>query len=265
MPELPDVEGFRRYWSATALHQAIVSVEVRAPGLLEGVSEAAMNRRLVDRAFASAHRHGKWLFVEVTRDGYLALHFGMTGGLAYFKAPAEAHRHARMVLDFDTGYRLAYIAARKLGHLALADDIAAFCRKRGLGPDALRIGRDSFVEQLGRRRGRIKTALMGQDLVAGLGNVWVDEALFQSGIHPETPCHRLPRRTLERLYRVMRRVLRVGIREAIQGGGFPSGYLRGHRTEGEPCPRCGMPLRRLRINQRSTYYCPRCQGESGAK
>ncbi len=102
---------------------------------------------------------------------------------------------------------------------------------------------------------------MGQRVVAGLGNVWADEALFQSGLHPEPPCHRLTREALERLYRAMRRVLRVGIREAVHGGGFPGGYLRGHRTDGAPCPRCGTPLRRLRINQRSTYVCPQCQGD----
>lgn len=261
MPELPDLEGFRTYLAATSLHREIVAADVRTRWMLEGISPKRLQRELTGRSFESTHRHGKWLFVGTRPPGNLALHFGMTGHLEYYKPNGGAPEHTRMLLDFDNGYRLAYVCQRKLGHLAWVEDVERFCEEKNLGPDAMRVERKRFVEDLGGRRGRIKAALMGQHVVAGLGNVWVDEALFQTGIHPLATPKQLDRQTLERLYRVMRRVLRVAIREAVHGGRYPSGYIRGRRGEGEPCPRCDQPLERIKINQRSTYFCPQCQPE----
>ncbi len=261
MPELPDVEGFRRYMVATVLHKRIIGVDVGADRLLE-VSRDRLRKTLTGTALAGTHRHGKWLLAALNGDAHhLALHFGMTGGVRYCKDPGDAPDHTQLRLDFDNDYHFAYVNTRKLGAISLADSPESFVEAHDVGPDAMRLSRDEFLGILSDRRGSIKGALMNQEVIAGLGNVWTDEVLFQAGIHPKATVADLGEDRLKNLYRVMRRVLRVGIREAVHGGGFPDGYLRDRRGEGEPCPRCGGTVEKVTISGRSGYVCPQCQSE----
>src|SRR5205809_7932038 len=147
MPELPDVETFKRYFDATSLHQRIGHVDVRDSYILKGISARELARGLKGRRFESSRRHGKHLFVRADGDLWLRLHFGMTGSLHYFKheerapkpasAEASAGRHTRVLFLFANGQRLAFEDQRKFGEVGLVGDVDQFLKNRALGPDAL--------------------------------------------------------------------------------------------------------------------------------
>src|SRR5206468_12664672 len=191
MPELPDVESFRRYFDATSLHQRIDDVDVRNAYVLKGVSGRELARRLKGRSFESTRRHGKHLFARADSNVWLRLHFGMTGSRRYFKGEEKAPPHTRVLFVFAKDYRLAFDDQRKFGQVGLLEDVDEFLRKRALGPDALDIDVAEFKAKLARHRGAVKSILMNQRLIAGIGNIYADEILFHTRIHPATQIARL--------------------------------------------------------------------------
>src|SRR6266550_8190702 len=153
MPELPDVEAFKRYLEATSLHQCIAHVDVLSADLLKGVSGRELARQLRGRRFESTRRHGKHLFVRADDDIWLRLHFGMTGFLSYFKDEKKSSPHARVIFAFANGYRLAFDDQRMFGEIGLIKDVDEFLKKRGLGPDALDTTLPQSKEVFGKHRG----------------------------------------------------------------------------------------------------------------
>ncbi|MGM0399733.1 MAG: DNA-formamidopyrimidine glycosylase [Chloroflexota bacterium] len=267
MPELPDVEALRQYLQATSLHQEIGDVEVRSDQVLEGTSGEVLKETLVGRSFASTRRHGKYLLVALDEDGdkFLLLHFGMTGGLAYFKDMAEEPEYDRVLFRFANGYHLAYQSMRKLGEVRLIDDVEVFVEKKGLGPDALDPAFDlaAFKEAVEGRRAMTKSVLMDQRTMAGIGNVYSDEIMFQAGVHPRTKINKLDEETLETLFDTMKEVLQKAVECQADADQFPESFIIPHRQEGGECPRCGTELERVQVASRHAYYCPRCQKEAG--
>lgn len=265
MPELPDVEGFKRYLSETSLHKKIENVHVGSAKILRGISSRRLKQALRGRSMESTRRRGKHLFVALDDDRWLTLHFGMTGRLAYFKSLDDDPEHDRLRLDFENGYHLAFDDQRLFGRIGLIDDLEAFIASKKLGPDAMdsTLDEDAFVKLMDGKRGGIKAALMDQSLLAGIGNIYADEILFQAKLHPEARVHELGGRALRKLYGVMRRVLRVAIE---RGAGsedlvnrLPTTYLLQHRKKGQSCPRCKGTIETIKTAGRTTYYCPRCQ------
>lgn len=261
MPELPDVAGFATYLKSTSLHKRIAGTTVEDDRILRSITPQQLGRRLKGARFESTQRHGKFLFVELDRGGWVVLHFGMTGDVRYYKNGHKPLADTRLLVSFDNQYRLAYRSKRVLGQISLTDDPAEFIREHELGPDALddALEADAFAQALTGRRGAIKPALMNQSLVAGVGNVYADEILFQAGIHPDTAINQLDRERLRELHRTMRRVLRVA---ADRGGDvekLPRSYLLPERREEGRCPRCGAGLQRHETHGRSSYFCPHCQ------
>lgn len=263
MPELPDVQVFKKYVDATALHHRIRDVTVSADGLLDGVSARTVRSRLEGHELAETRRHGKHLFVRVTANGWLRLHFGMTGELAYFKEEADLPAHARLWLEFTNGYHLAYANVRKFGEIGLVDDVDAFVEAEGLGPDALGLDRGAFREALAGRRGAIKGTLMNQAVLAGLGNVYTDETCFAAGLDPRSRTEKLDDATIGHLHHAMRKVLAQAIDARVEMDRFPRSFLLPSRATDGACPRCGKALRRAKISGRTTYYCPHDQERKG--
>lgn len=263
MPELPDVEHFRQYLEATALHQEIEDVDVRSQQILEADAQE-LREGLEGHSFEGTRRHGKHLFVRLDNERWLELHFGMSGNLAYFKDMAKEPEYDRLLFTFTNGYHLAYTAPRKLGEVDLVDDIGAFAEAHDLGPDvyADTFDLETFKSLLANRRGMIKSALMDQSLMAGIGNVYSDEILFQVGIHPRTKVQALSEEQLERIYDEMQKVLKVAIDHRADPSTFPDGWLTPHRGEDGTCARCGGPLKRVKVSGRTAYYCLNRQGES---
>lgn len=261
MPELPDVEIFKRYLDATALHQEIVETRVHDERVLEDVSAAALQRRVTGRRLEGTARHGKHLFATLGDDVWLMLHFGMTGDLRYFRRQDHRPDHVRLALHFANGYRLVFVSRRRLGRVALADSPEAYVREAGLGPDALTdIDMSTFLRRLEGRRGGLKSALTNQRVLAGVGNVYADEVLFQAGLHPKAAVRDLAYHELARTCGALRRVLSAAIEAGAAPADMPRGFLLPRREQGAPCPRCGTPIRRIRVSGRSTYLCPECQG-----
>lgn len=258
MPELPDVETFRRYFESTALGRRIAAVQVTAPEMLEDVSPRTLRSRLTHRRFVRTRRHGKFLFAGLDRDGWLVLHFGMTGFLKRYTRPDAAPRHIRLRIDFMDGSHLAFDDQRKFGRIALARDVSAFVDERRLGPDPLESGLDfaAFKALVGRRRGAIKPTLLNQRVIAGIGNIYADEILFQAHLHPVTRLDRLDESSLRDLFRATMRVLTKAVRARADVNRLPRGYLLRNRYAGGRCPKCGRDLARLTIGMRTTYYCP---------
>src|SRR5437773_5329425 len=186
MPELPDVETFKRYFDATSLHQRIGHVDVRASYILKGISARELARGLKGRRFESSRRHGKHLFVRADGDLWLRLHFGMTGSLHYFKHEEQVPKHTRVLFVFASDRRLGFEDQRKFGEVGLLKDVDEFMKKRALGPDALDISLPQFKEIFGKHRGAVKTILLNQKLIAGIGNIYADEILFRVRVHPAT-------------------------------------------------------------------------------
>jgi len=260
MPELPDVEGFRAYIERTSLHKTIEKVDVRSPEILRGVSANKLVRMLKGRRLESTRRHGKYLFVQLDGGWWLLYHFGMTGQPRYFKDMSDDPRYDRVLISFTNGFHLAYDCQRKLGAVGVTESVDEFIRERKLGPDALDVDFAAFTEALHGRRGMIKSALMNQHILAGIGNIYSDEILFQARIHPITRVKYLSEKRLRELFDSMRRVLTAGIDHTVRSKALPDSYLLSHRGEGEMCPGCGCKVEKLRISGRTAYYCPECQG-----
>ena len=259
MPELPDVETFKRYMDATSLHQRISSVDVRSAYVLKGVSARELARRLKGRCFESSCRHGKHLFVRADRDLWLRLHFGMTGSLQYFKHEEQAPKHTRVLFVFANARRLAFEDQRKFGEVGLLKDVDEFLKKRTLGPDALDISLSQFKWIFGKHRGAVKTILLNQTLIAGIGNIYADEILFRARIHPATQISTLKEKAVANLFRATRYILRTAIDAKADVDLMPKSWLLPHRGKGGKCPRCGRELKSATIGGRTAWFCTQCQ------
>lgn len=258
MPELPDVEGFRRVLAAHAVNRLVRAVEVADSGVLRGVTGNQLRDAVRGHRFREPRRHGKWLIVPVTGGPVMLVHFGMTGALRWGSADDERGAHDRVVFRFRDG-ELRYVDQRKLKGIRLAADEAAVAERLDeLGPDAVDISRADLGERFGCEPQGIKSALTDQGVVAGLGNLLADEILWRARISPRRSCADLDRADLTRLHARMRTVLR----SAAKAGRVPprQAWLTGHRDEpGARCPRCGTPLRHGRLNGRRTVWCAHCQ------
>jgi formamidopyrimidine-DNA glycosylase len=261
MPELPDLEVARRYVNATSLHQTIRSVEVRNEKILGEASAHELGGALEGQSFDSTRRHGKNLFVRLDDGTWLYVHFGMTGRLKYFEDLAKDPSHDRFLISFENGFHLALDDARMFGKVDLVEDPEAFIRNKKLGPDPLALDAATFRERFEGRRGGVKAALMNQQVVAGIGNIYSDEILFQLRVHPRTDVRRLAGATLEEMHRQTLRVLERAIERGADPDELPEPFLLSHRSEGEECPRGNGEIQKITAAGRTAYYCPACQPE----
>jgi formamidopyrimidine-DNA glycosylase len=269
MPELPDVETFKRYLDATSLHQRISGVDARNAYVLKGISACELARQLKGHCFESSRRHGKHLFVCLDEDLWLRLHFGMTGSLHYFKgnkhapprasAEASSGRHVRVIFMFENDYRLAFDDQRMFGEIGLLKDPDEFLKKRALGPDALDIDLAEFKNVLAKHRGAVKSILMNQKLIAGIGNIYADEILFRARIHPAMQISALKDKRVAKLFRAMRYILKKAIESKADADLMPKSWLLPHRGKPGKCPRCGRELTSSTIGGRTAWFCSRCQ------
>ena len=258
MPELPDVEAYRRFLADHAAGRRIDRVVVTDPGILRGVSPTSLARALRRERFLDPDRHGKWL-IAWTSGPVLLFHFGMTGHLEWGSTDRGRHRHDRVIFELDRG-ELRYRNMRKLGGLWMAHDAVEARETMGpLGPDALDLDRRGFEDALGRRRGGIKAVLMNQRAIAGVGNLLADEILWQARLHPARRLEDLSGEERRRLHAKLRHVVRTSV-ERFDYVPRMRGWLNHVRGQpGARCPRCHTALDRTVVGGRTTYFCPACQ------
>ena len=261
MPELPEVETVVRSLTPHLPGRTIVSVELRSKFVTPGDREG-MEAQLAGRRIAAIRRHGKFIVVELDR-GVLAIHLGMTGKLL-LDVPVTAHSYGVFHLDRGT---LLYDDPRQFGRIEYALELPD--RVTRLGPDPLTVPLEDFLSGLRARRSRIKPLLLDQGFLRGIGNIYADEVLFRSRIHPRALASRLSRRRGMLLYTAIRETLELAIAnrgssisDYVDAAGEKGSFQLLHRVygrEGKPCPVCGGLIRRILIAQRGTHYCPRCQ------
>jgi formamidopyrimidine-DNA glycosylase len=256
MPELPEVEIYARYFAQHALGQCIAKVRVLDERILGAVRNEQFSRALRGRSFTRVRRHGKHFFADAG-GVWLHLHFGMTGDLSYYRdAPP---RFARVIFDFDGGAHLAYDDMRLFGVVDTVQDPDAFIRLHALGPDPLELTAGAFRAIVARRRGAAKPLLMSQDVIAGIGNLYADETLFQASIAPRRPVDRLTSSEVKTIFTTMRKILQTTIERKERGDDYPPRWLIHHRDEGARCPRCGGTIAKSIVFGRTTYACARHQ------
>jgi formamidopyrimidine-DNA glycosylase len=262
VPELPEVETVVRS-IAPLVGRRIVAAEFRCLRVLRGGDPDEMAELVTGRRVTAIHRYGKFILIELDR-GYLMVHLGMTGRLLLGGEPAK-HTHA--IITFDRGV-LLYDDSRQFGRIQFSAEVPE--RFGRLGPEPLEIPFEEFYQRSRGRQTSIKALLLNQDFVRGIGNIYADESLFRARIHPKSVAGRLRRDRVRRLYDAVREVLA----EAIEAGGSSisdyvdaegrKGFFQiSHRVYGrehEPCVVCKTPIRRAVIGQRSSHFCPRCQG-----
>jgi len=261
MPELPDVEIMRRYMERTSLYQPISDVVRLNEDVLRNLSADRLKGTLAGSQFEQTLRHGKYLFARTNTKGWVVFHFGMTGYLEYHEEKGKTHRHTRVEFIFQNGRGLSFILQRKLGGLWLTESVAGFMEKQGLGPDALdgKLGSDELKGVAQNTGGSVKSFLMNQKRIAGIGNVYSDEILFQTGILPWTLTENIYSEGWQKLATKTREVLETAIERGADPGEMPGSYLLPHRREGDICPRCKGEISAAKISGRTAYFCTGCQ------
>ena len=253
MPELPEVERARALIAERGLHRRIVAVDDSDTYVCRPHAPGEIADALVGRKLVSAERRGKSMWCETSDDGpALGLHLGMTGRIVIDEdeagdpAPAvEPRRADRFTIRFADGGALVLRDRRRLGRARLEPVIDR------LGPDAADVARAEFRYRVGRGRVAVKSRIMDQAVIAGVGNLLADEALWKAGIDPRRPAGELTVEELDRL----RNAIRAATRSALRKGGVHTGALIPHRRREGVCPRCGTPLSRATIGGRTTWWC----------
>jgi len=246
MPELPEVERSRVVIETGALHRRIAAVDDADTYVCRPHAPGEIADALVGRELVAAHRRGKAMWCETSEAGpVLGLHLGMAGRIVVDEPPAPRNWD-RFAISFEDGGRLALRDKRRLGRARLEPPIDA------LGPDAAQVGRERFVELVGRGTAPVKARIMDQAVVAGVGNLLADEALWRARLDPRRPAGELEPEALRRLWRELRAATRSAVR---RGGAHTGAVIPARRPDGR-CPRCGTPMSRATVAGRTTYWCP---------
>ena len=246
MPELPEVERARQTLES-ALGRRIVAVDDRDTYVTRPHIPGELASALTGHTLATAHRRGKFMWVETDDGPTLGLHLGMSGRILV--DPEDTTRWDRFTVEFADGGKLVLRDKRRLGRAVLNPDFSH------VGPDAADVGRNEFRRLIGAGRTPIKARLLDQQAISGIGNLLADQILWLARISPLRSTADLSTEDLDRL----RREVRAAVRSAIRKGGAHTGrFIRARRDEGV-CPRDGHALSRGRVGGRTTYWCPVCQ------
>ena len=260
MPELPESDAMRLVIERECLNRTIERAELGEDISyieLPGSNELG---RLAGHQFTRTDRHGKFIFAGSKSGPWIVVHLGMTGKLIAFDAPDDPPDYTKFLVRFEGDRCLAFRCPRKLGKVAVIDDPKEFISDGGYGPDALEIGRDAFMETVGGTNGTIKSALMSQKKLAGIGNLWSDEIDFQLGLDPQRKANELSEECLDAMYDTMREVLRGVLDTEAHYQKLPDSWLIRHRKVGADCPRCEGKIAKKKVGGRSAYYCISHQG-----
>lgn len=270
MPELPEVETIRNKFrlgtaeNPSLLGRRITAVDLLWEKTLDTPTPTEFSARLPGQSIVSIGRRGKYLMFQMDKDA-LVIHLRMSGDLFYEASHEPVAKHHRLLLHLDNGHRLAFNDTRKFGRVWLLDDTNSLFAKLGPEPLEENFGYQDFFQRLQKHRRQIKPLLLDQSFLAGVGNIYADEALHLAKLHPKTRSDTLKVENAEKLLESLRQVLRAGIQRngasidwVYRGGDFQN-YFRVYQRTAEPCYDCNTPIKRITVGQRGTHFCPRCQ------
>ena len=272
MPELPEVETIKNELLPHVVGRCITAVTLFWRGIVRQPSVEEFCSRLIRQRITGVARRGKYLILNLTSDEVLIIHLKMSGSLLLKPASAEADKFVRAILYLDEETGLHFRDPRKFGVMWLVKDENTIFGKLGPEPLEASFTPQVLAQRLNKRTAPVKALLCDQSFIAGIGNMYADEALFTAKIHPLRLGGSLSRDEIKRLNSAIKRVLRAAI--GSKGASIVNYYRPGgelgtahfefrvaHRR-GENCPVCGTPLKRITVRNRGTYFCPKCQPES---
>lgn len=267
MPELPEVETIRAQLALRLAGRVLRRVDILDPRLTRPHGLATVAEELWGDRITAVERRGKYLVLRLESGLALLVHLRMTGGFGF-----EPTSHERAVIELDDGSRLVYRDVRRFGTWLVLEDAELdpyLGTKNGPEPLGSRFTAAWLAEQLSRRRAALKAVLLDQRVVAGLGNIYADEALWRARLSPLRSASSLRPDEVQRLHRGLRRTLRLGIERqgsTLRDYAAPDGSAGGMQAEfrvygrdGLPCPRCRSAITKTRVGGRGTWYCPHCQ------
>ena len=270
MPELPEVETIKNELTPHITGRQITGVTLGWEGIVKKPSLEEFCCRLIGQRITGLRRRGKYLIFSLESGQALIIHLKMTGSLLFNHASDEPDKFIRAVLHLDNDCQIRFRDPRKFGAMWLVADASSVVKK--LGPEPLEEDFTASVlaERLGSRKAPIKPLLLDQNLVAGIGNMYADEALYDAKIHPLRPASSLSREEITRLRKAIFEVLRAAIGNkgaSVENyfrpdGGLGTAHFQfrvAHGLGGKFCPQCGTPIERIVVRNRGTYFCPRCQ------
>ena len=272
MPELPEVETVARGLRESLVGRTVTGVAVGWPRTIARLGVAEFTERVAGQRVTLIGRRGKYVIIGLSR-GYLLVHLKMSGRLSVVPRDEPSDQHVHVLFDLDDGRQLRFRDVRKFGRIYLVDHPSEITA--GLGPEPLAddFKAEDFSRLLARRRGRLKSLLLNQQFLAGLGNIYADEALFAAQLHPMRKADSLTADEEARLYAAIRTVLNQAVTSrgtTLDDGGYTdaNGQAGGYQDRivvygrgGEPCLRCATPIERIVIGGRSAHFCPHCQAE----
>jgi formamidopyrimidine-DNA glycosylase len=270
MPELPEVETVVRGLRESLVGRTITGLTIRWPRSIAFPPLDSFREQVVGRQVLTVGRRGKYVVLELDR-GYLLIHLKMSGRLRVVAPEVLPDKHTHTVFDLDDGRHLQFQDTRKFGRVYFVDDVERVTGDLGPEPLAEEFSLEQFQRRLERRSGRLKPLLMNQQFLAGLGNIYADEALFAARLGPLRAANSLACDEQARLYQAIRTVLSAAIasggttlddRGYTDANGDAGAYQERvvvYGRDGQPCPICGSPIERLVLAGRSAHYCPRCQ------
>ena len=272
MPELPEVETIKNELLPYIIGHRVSGVTLFWEGIVRQPSVEEFCSRLIGQRLIGLARRGKYLIFSLSSGEVLIIHLKMTGSLLLKPASAEAAKFTRAILQLDKETEIHFRDPRKFGVMWLVKD-ADFIDSK-LGPEPMKTGftPEVLAQRLANRTAPIKALLPDQTFIAGIGNMYADEALFAAGIHPLRQGGSLSSAEIEHLHRVIQQVLwsAIGNKGASTDTYFRPDGTRGtahfqfqvaHRLGGKSCPVCGTPIERITVRNRGTYFCPKCQPE----
>ena len=270
MPELPEVETIRRALESGGRGgPAIPGMRIELAALfwektLAIPDSKKFREQLIGQTVVSVNRRAKFLDIELSQD-HLLFHLRMSGDIRVEEKQLDALAHDRLIIGFDNNYRLVFNDTRKFGRVWLVNDTTEILGKIGPEPLDQSFSEEDFFNRLKTRHRQLKPLLMDQSFIAGLGNIYTDEALHMAGLHPLLLASNLTRQQASDLLRAIRQQLESGIRNngasidwVYKGGNFQNTF-RVYGKAGKACPECGTLITKLKVGQRGTHICPQCQ------
>lgn len=258
MPELPEVEFFRSYIEQCLFHE-IKEFEIRDEKFFV-TNVKDFKKKLIGNQFHSVDRRGKFLIVNLQLYSLkLVFHFGMTGDLSYIKSGTPEEKYIRILFLFLNGHGLRVIDQRRFGKVYLVESVDEVKTIRNMGPEPLEINEKEFLEISDKHRRRtVKSFLMDQSIIAGIGNIYSDEILFQAGVRPDRKVMNLTEEEKIRTFNKIKEILKKVVKADADLNKFKN-FLLLYRKRGANCPICGGEVEILKMSNRNSYYCPRCQ------
>lgn len=258
MPEMADVEVVKRRFQENLIGEKITGVKILNPAL---VKVPDLEKKITGQKILDARRYGKYLFLKIDAAGWMIVHFGLTGHLLFEKDKHKKYAPSAMLILTTDSFLLIYQAYKVFGSVDWCAEPEDFIREKKLGPDAGSVSENDFVKILRTTKGAVKPALMDQHKIAGVGNVYADEILFQTRIHPKTSVADLTDEQLRKVFAAIHKVHEAAVKVHAVRTKMPEWAFMRVRKTTHQCPNCGGKFKNILVNNRETFFCPHCQPE----